>query len=230
MKTLIRKTSANLRIHLMMKLALASAICGLALLSTNAFGQVSLQLNVDCAGVGTATPAPAGFTKVMMSPNNSVNNYTFANVCGSDYTLTVTNSGSWNNGNASSTCEQDGWYTGNIPGATNRAGFILSGLPSGETVTIYACFGWNGSGQAAKIVYGGQTNQVVVGSVASPSMTTLQNVGRAVVDVDGIISGLWTGPTTGQGQIGALIFDIEPCQPAITMNGSNPLLVPQNST
>jgi hypothetical protein len=27
-----------------------------------------------------------------------------------------------------------------------------------------------------------------------------------------------------------LIFDIEPCQPAITMNGSNPLLVPQNST
>src|ERR1019366_464040 len=99
------------------------------------------------------------------------------------YTLTVTNAGSWNNGNASSTCEQDGWYTG----TANKAGFTLSGLPSGETVTIYACFGWNGSGSAAKIVYGGQTNQVIVGSVASPSMTTLQNVGRAVVDVNGNI-------------------------------------------
>ena len=220
--TLIRKTTAYLQSHLRVKRTLIGAVCGLALL-TNAFGDT---LYLDFGTTTTTVPAPAGFTKVL-TPQQAVGNYTFANVAGSAYTLTVTNIGSWNGGNASSTCDKDGFYTGGSP---NQAGFQLSGLPAGQTVTIYACMGWDGSGQAAKIVYGGLTNQVIVQSVANPSMTTLQNVGRAVPDVNGNINGTWTGPTTGAGQIGALIFDIEPCQPAITMNGNNPMLVPQNST
>jgi hypothetical protein len=226
MKTLITKTFTSLRIHLWAKRALFGAACGLGLLSTAAFGQVSQQLYIDCGATGTTVPTPAGFTKVNIT-SLTVGNYTFANVAGSAYTLTVTNAGAYSAGGT--TCDKDGWYTG---GGTpvQSAGFTLSGLPTGETVAIYANMGWDGSGSAAKFIYGGTTNQVIAQSVTAPSMSTLTYVGRAVVDVNGTVSAVWTGPAAGQGQVGALIFDIEPCQPVITVLGNNPMMVPINST
>lgn len=226
MKTLITKTFTSLRIHLWAKRALIGAACGLGLLSTAAFGQVSQQLYIDCGATGTTVPTPAGFTKVNIT-SLTVGNYTFANVAGSAYTLTVTNAGAYSAGGT--TCDKDGWYTG---GGTpvQSAGFTLSGLPTGETVAIYANMGWDGSGSAAKFIYGGTTNQVIAQSVTTPSMSTLTYVGRAVVDVNGTVSAVWTGPAAGQGQVGALIFDIEPCQPVITVLGNNPMMVPINST
>ena len=223
MKTLITNPIASLRIHLWMKRALIGAACGLGLLSTAAFGQ-GQQLYLDCAGTSPGSvAAPAGFTKLNLSGNNTlIPTVTFANVASSAYTLTVTNVGAWNGGGT--TLQADGWFK-----YTPAAGFTLSGLPAGYTVALYAIYGWDGSGAAAKFIYGGTTNVVVAAGTANPGITNFTFVGRAVVDGSGNISGTWIG-NGGQGQVGAMIFDIEPCQPVITMNGLNPQLVPVNST
>jgi hypothetical protein len=226
MKTTIRKTSANLRIHLMMKLALACAICGLALL-TNAFGQ-PIQLDL---GNNALASNGAGFTKVGINNASIINGtyYEWDNVAGTPYTLSITNVNTWG---GAGTLDADGLY--NIS-ATGPAYFTLSGLPAGNTVTIYACYAWDGSGKGGKFEYGGVTTSVITGgAMASPSISTLQFVGRTNVSASGTVSGRWYGQsgtqTNAEGQVGAMILDVEPCQPAITMNGSNPLLVPQNST
>jgi len=227
--TLIRKTTAYLQSHLRVKCALIGAVCGLGLL-TNAVGQ---PINLDLGNDAQASNG-AGFTKVGLNNASVVNGtyYEWDNVAGTAYTLSMTNIGEWSTGTA--TLASDGFYnlSGNGP-----AYFTLSGLLAGNTVAIYACVGWNGTGQGPQFEYGGVTNQVVnAGTMANPSISTLQFVGRATVSGGGTINGRWYGTGsvpaayTHEGDMGAMIFDVEPCQPAITMNGNNPMLVPQNST
>jgi hypothetical protein len=227
--TLIRKTTACLQSHLRVKCALIGAVCGLGLL-TNAFGQ-PIQLDL---GNNALASNGAGFTKVGLNNASVVNGtyYEWDSVAGTAYTLSITNVGQWSTGTA--TLASDGFY--NLSG-TGPAYFTLSGLPAGNTVAIYACVGWNGTGQGPQFEYGGVTNQVVnSGTMTNPSISTLQFVGRATVSGGGTINGRWYGTGsvpaayTHEGDMGAMIFDVEPCQPAITMNGNNPMLVPQNST
>ncbi len=222
--TLIRKTTAYLRSHLRIKCALIGAVCGLGLL-TNAIGQ-PIQLDL---GNSALASNGAGFTKVGLNNASVVNGtyYEWDNVAGTAYILSITNVNQYG---GTGTLDADGFY--NIS-ATGPAYFTLSGLPAGNTVTIYACYAWNGSGQGGKFEYGGVTNSVITGgAMANPGITTLQNIGRTNVSASGTVSGRWygQGSLTGEGQVGAMIFDVEPCQPAITMNGNNPMLVPQNST
>jgi hypothetical protein len=226
--TLIRKTTAYLRSHLRVKCALIGAVCGLGLL-TNAVGQ---PINLDLGNNALASNG-AGFTKVGLN-NYSVKNgsyYEWDSVAGTAYTLSITNVNQYG---GTGTLDADGFY--NIS-ASGPAYFTLSGLPAGNTVAIYACYAWNGSGKGGKFEYGGVTNAVITGgAMANPSISTLQFVGRTNVSASGTVSGRWygqgnlPGAYTGEGQVGAMILDVEPCQPAITMNGNNPMLVPQNST
>ena len=208
-----------------MKLALVSAICGLGVMS-GAFAQTVLELDLGNNALATNG---AGFTKIGTDNASIVNGsyYEFDGVAGSAYTLSFTNIGEYGGTGALSA---DGFYnqSGNGP-----AYFTLSGLPSGYTVTLYACWGWNGEGAGAKVIYGGGTNVISnPGTDPNPSTTTLQNMGRAVVATNGTVNGEWYGQggLTSEGQIGAMILDIEPCEPVITMNGLNPMLVPINST
>lgn len=210
----------------MMKLALASAVCGLGLL-TNAVGQ---PINLDL-GNGALASNGAGFTKVGLNNASVVNGsyYEWDSVAGTAYTLSITNVNQYG---STGTLDADGFY--NIS-ATGPAYFTLSGLPAGNTVTIYACYAWNGSGKGGKFEYGGVTTSVIIGgAMTNPSISTLQFVGRTNVSASGTVSGRWYGQsgtqTNAEGQVGAMIFDVEPCQPVITVNGSNPLLVPVNST
>lgn len=227
MKKTITNTIANLSSHLMVKCALISAVCGLGLVSS-AFGGTVIRLDL---GNNEMAANGAGFTKVGTA-NYTINNgsyYEWDDVAGSGFTLSMTNIGSWNPGTAS--LASDGFY--NISG-NGAAYFTLSGLPAGNTVAIYACVGWNGTAQGPQFEYGGVTNLVTdPGTEANPSMTNMQLVGRAVVDVNGEVSGLWYGPGTvpnnAEGDMGAIIFDVEPCQPVITLNGLNPMLIPVNS-
>ena len=225
--TLIRKTTACLQSHLRVKRALIGAVCGLGLLSTNAVGQ---PINLDLGNSALASNG-AGFTKVGLNNYSVVNGtyYEWDYVAGTAYTLSITNVNQYG---GTGTLDADGFY--NIS-ATGPAYFTLSGLPAGNTVAIYACYAWNGSGKGGKFEYGGVTNSVITGgAMTNPSISTLQFVGRTNVSASGTVSGRWYGQsgnqTNTEGQVGAMIFDVEPCQPAITMNGNNPMLVPQNST
>src|ERR1035437_10567355 len=228
MKITAKENTTALRGLSMTKLALVSAICGLGLMS-NAFGQ-PIQLDL---GNSALASNGAGFSKVGLNNASVVNGtyYEWDNVAGTAYTLSITNVNQYG---GTGTLDADGFY--NIS-ATGPAYFTLSGLPAGNTVAIYACYAWNGSGKGGEFEYGGVTNAVITGgAMANPSISTLQFVGRTNVSASGTVSGRWygqgnlPGAYTGEGQVGAMIFVVEPCQPIITVNGSNPLLVPQNST
>jgi hypothetical protein len=227
MKNLIANTLSNLPSLLAVKRVFMAALCGFAWLST-AFGGTIIQLDL---GNNALAANGAGFTKVG-TDNYTINNgsyYEWDNVAGSGYTLSMTNIGSWNPGTAS--LASDGFYNQAGNGAAH---FILSGLPAGNTVAIYACVGWNGTAQGPQFEYGGVTNLVTdPGTEANPSVANMQLVGRAVVDANGKVSGLWYGPGAvpnhNEGDMGAIIFDVEPCQPVITLNGPNPMLIPVNS-
>ena len=194
---------------------------------SSAFGQAILELDL---GSNAQAGNGGGFTKVGLNNYNLSNgsDYEWDSVAGSAFTLSITNVGDWSPGSAS--LASDGFYnlSGNGP-----AYFTLSGLPVGQTVTIYGCYGWDGATRGAVVEYGGVTNTISnPGTDPNPSPATLQNLGRALVGADGTVSGRWYGQggLTSEGQIGALIFDVEPCQPVLTLNGANPMVVPINST
>lgn len=204
---------------------LAGAICGLGLL-TNAQSGTILQLDL---GDNSLAANGAAFTKISTA-DADVNNgsyYEFDNVAGTSFTLTFTNVGNWSPGTAS--LASDGFYnlSGNGP-----AYFSLSGLPAGMTVTLHACYGWDGSGRGAVVIFGGTTNTITdAGTEANPSVANMQTIGRAEVDATGTVNGTWYGQggLDSEGQIGAMILDIEPCQPVLTLNGVSPMMVPINS-
>jgi hypothetical protein len=224
MRNTVKQTTTPLRSQSIIKLALLTAICGLGLMS-NAFGQ-PIQLDL---GNSSLASNGAGFTKVGLNNYTVVNGtyYEWDNVAGTTYALSITNVNQYG---GAGTLDKDGFF--NISG-TGPAYFTLSGLPAGYTVAIYACCAWDGTGRGGKFEYGGVTNSVTTaGAMASPSISTLQFVGRAVVDVNGKVSGRWygQGSLTGEGQVGAMILDVEPCQPVLTLTGLNPMVVPINST
>jgi len=225
-KTVSKNTSAGSQLCRLGKRAVFSAICGLGLWSS-ASGQTVLLL--DLGSNESAANAP-DFTKVGLN-NYSWNNGTYYEwdyVAGTSFTLSMTNVGDWSPGSES--LASDGFY--NLS-ATGPAYFTLSGLPAGQTVTIYACYGWDGATRGAVMEYGGETNIISnPGTTANPGTATLQNLGRALVDANGSVNGRWYGQTgfDSEGQVGAMIFDVEPCQPVLTLNGANPMIIPINST
>ena len=214
-----------------MKRALISAVCSLTLLSS-VHGQAIINLDL---GNGTLASNGAGFTKLgIASGSYAAKNgsfYLWTNVANSGLSLTMTNIAAFG---GAGTLDSDGLY--NISG-NGPAYFTISNLPAGTPVTLYACWAWNGASHAPKIFYGG--TQITVtnnGEMANPSLMTLQNVGTATAAADGTVSGYWYGAQGGtpvghqEGQIGALIINVGPCRPVVSMNGANPIGVHINTT
>ncbi|HVM50762.1 MAG TPA: immunoglobulin-like domain-containing protein [Candidatus Acidoferrum sp.] len=206
-----------------MRFAISSLICGLGFLSS-AYAQ---PVQLDFGGNALASNG-AGFTKVGLNNASVVNGsyYEWDYVAGTAFTLSISNIGTWG---GTGTLNADGFY--NMSG-TGPAYFTLSGLPAGNTVTIYACYAWDGSGRGAKVEFGNGTNIITdPGTEAAPSVATMLPLSRAVMDGTGSVNGRWYGQTgfTSEGQVGAMIFDVEPCQPILTLNGINPMLVPINT-
>src|ERR1019366_7762667 len=207
------------------------AVCTLGLLSS-AHGQAIINLDL---GNGTLASNGAGFTKLgIASGSYAVKNgsfYLWTNVANSGLSLTMTNIAAFG---GAGTLDSDGLY--NISG-NGPAYFTISNLPAGTPVTLYACWAWNGASHAPKIFYGG--TQITVtnnGEMANPSLMTLQNGGTATAAADGTVSGYWDGAQGGtpvghqEGQIGALIINVGPCRPVVSMNGANPIGVHINTT
>ena len=214
-----------------LKRVLIGAVCGWALLSS-AYGQAIINLDL---GNNALASNGAGFTKLgITSGNYAVNNgsfYLWTNVANSGLSLTMTNIAEYG---GTGTLDADGFYNtaGNGP-----AYFTISNVPPGMPVTLYACWAWNGASHAPIIFFGG--TQVTVtnnGEMANPSLATLQNVGTATAGADGTVSGYWYGDQGGtpvghqEGQIGALIINVGPCRPVVSMNGANSIGVQINTT
>lgn len=105
----------------------------------------------------------------------------------------------------------DGFFNYGSKGSGLPATFTLTGIPTGECVSIYAVDGWNGASNAPVIVYGGQTNTVTASSFdTSPAIGEFQYVGTAIA-TNGTVTGSWTGTNgpTSEGQIGGMIIKVQ---------------------
>src|SRR6516225_3337460 len=132
-----------------LKHALITSVCGLYL-STSAHAQVIV--NLDLGNNNLATNG-AGFTKLGIGTggyaykNGSF--YLWTNVANSGLSLTMTNVAAFGGNGA---LDADGLY--NISG-NGPAYFTVSNVPPGMSVTLYACWAWNGSAHAPIILFGG---------------------------------------------------------------------------
>jgi hypothetical protein len=207
-----------------LKHALLGAVCGLRLLSS---AHAQAIVNLDLGNNALASNG-AGFTKLAITSGNyAVKNgsfYLWTNVANSGLNLTMTNIAAFGGAGA---LDADGFY--NVSG-NGPAYFTISNVPAGMPVTLYACWAWNGASHAPMIFFGG--TQITVtnnGEMANPSLSTLQNVGTATAGADGTVSGYWYGAQGGtpighqEGQIGALIINVGPCRPVVSLNGANPM-------
>jgi hypothetical protein len=207
-----------------MKRAVIAAVCGLGFWFS-AHAQVIV--NLDLGNNAVATNAP-NFTKLSTTAYAVKNGsyYLWTNVVNSGLALTMTNIAPYGGAGA---LDADGFYNQSGNGA---AYFTISNVPAGMSVTLYACWAWNGAGRAAKIFFGGtQISITNSGEMANPNLLTLQNVGTATAGADGTVSGYWygSGGATSEGQIGALIINVGPCRPVVSMNGANPMGIHINS-
>jgi len=115
-----------------------------------------VMISLDYGPSGSTVPAPAGFTKVLYAGGGAAGNMTVSNAGGSPYTLVCTNIKAYNGGGSGSTLDKDGLYTS--AGAT--AGFSLTGLQTNLPVGLWACYGWDGTGKGANVVWAGATNSL----------------------------------------------------------------------
>ncbi|HVM48482.1 MAG TPA: immunoglobulin-like domain-containing protein [Candidatus Acidoferrum sp.] len=205
------------------------AICSLGLLP-GAHAQVIANLDL---GNNALASNGAGFTKLGTSSGYAAKNGSFClwtNVANSGLNLAMTNIAEYG---GAGLLDADGFY--NVSG-NGPAYFTISNAPPGQPVTLYTCWAWNGASHAPIIFYGG--TQITVtnnGEMTNPNLLTLQNVGTATAGADGTVSGYWYGDQGGtpvghqEGQIGALIINVGPCRPVITLNGANPMGIHLNS-
>ncbi len=204
-----------------MKHALIGVACSLGLLSI-AHSQTIINLDL---GNNALASNGTGFTKLgTASGNYAIKDgsfYLWTNMAYSGFSLTMTNVAAFG---GTGTLDSDGLY--NISG-NGPAYFTISNVPPGMPVTLYACWAWNGASHAPIIFFGGtQTTVTNNGEMANPNLQTLQNVGTAIAAIDGTVSGYWYGVgggTNKEGQLGALIINVGPCRPVVTLNGANPI-------
>ena len=175
-----------------------------------------VMISLDYGPSGSTVPAPAGFTKVLYAGGGAAGNMTVSNAGGSPYTLVCTNIKAYNGGGSGSTLDKDGLYTS--AGAT--AGFSLTGLQTNLPVGLWACYGWDGTGKGANVVWAGATNSLTTAeSVTSPGTNTMQYLGTATSDVNGTVSGTFYGSATTEGQVGAMIYYVAG---SVTVTVTNP--------
>jgi len=184
----------------------------------------NLSLNLDFASTDGGVPAaPAGYTLLRSAVNlASVANYSWPNVAGSIYTLSISNISQYNTGNTNEPLTTSGFYKS---AATNvPAIFTMSGLQPTLKVTCYAIHAWDPAFHYADVYFGG-THAIAAGygdPGQNPVLTNFTRIGATYVDSTGIVSGYWQGSTGGEtnqeGQVGAMVFVIGTNTPPAASN------------
>ena len=175
-----------------------------------------IKLALDLSQAGSATTS--GWTPVYANSvaDTMVN---VANVGGSGYGFTFDHVGAWDNGNGLEPLTRSGFYNYRDTLNSNTHGFSLTGLTAGQSVTLYACAGWNGNGTGGYVVFGdsgtaGKRAQTVGDPGVNPILPNLTVIGTATADGTGTVSGTLNGSggvgSNTEGQVGAFVFLIVP--------------------
>ncbi|HTB85005.1 MAG TPA: invasin domain 3-containing protein [Candidatus Sulfotelmatobacter sp.] len=191
----------------------------------------AVTLNLDFgaatdANAGNPITVPTGWTLLPFGDLNQSPNVwgspTFSNPDGNNPGLTLSfgNISGWStasseftgaNGNGVVGISAGGFINYGSKGSGLPATFTLSGVPAGKCVSLYAVDGWDGSGNAPVITFGGQTSTVTAGSFdTAPNIAEFQYVGTAIA-TNRVVSGSWTGlgGSLTEGQIGGMIIRIQ---------------------
>ncbi|MES2657902.1 MAG: hypothetical protein V4689_04750 [Verrucomicrobiota bacterium] len=174
----------------------------------------------------TGTPVTSGWTPVN---GNYVADTALASVSNIDslgYNFSVAHVGAYDNNNATQSLTRSGLYT--FGNNTNDHTFTLTGLNAGQSVTLYACAAWDGNARAGVVLYGNNApagvKALTVGTPGtSPTLANLTEIGTAISDANGTITGSLHGAdgvnTNIEGQFGGFIF-------AISAGGTPPVGTP----
>jgi hypothetical protein len=197
----------------------ANGVPGILTRTVNVVPVPNDTLQLDFGPTTAFEPAPGAFTKVQNGPVLTVGDYTFPNVAGSTYTLSISNIGSYSSQNVDDPLVTDGFYSAS---ANGPARFTLSGLPQGMTVTLYAIWAWDGSGKYADVFFGGANAQIVFSGDpgTTPALTNFTRIGAAVVDSSCAVRGYWQGPggPNSEGQVGGMVIRVSANTPPVAGN------------
>jgi PEP-CTERM motif len=137
------------------------------------------------------------------------------NIDGFGYNFSINHVGCFDNGNATESLTESGFYT--FGDNANDHTFTLSGLASGESVSLYACAAWDGNGRGGYVVFGdsgagGVQAQTLGDPGTSPTLANLTLIGTTTVDNTGIVQGTLNGAggvgSATEGQLGGVVFVI----------------------
>lgn len=187
--------------------------CGLLAASAVSSKAALLSFYLDFDTTDGNNQLTAGYQSLAFGASLNTTAATSFNI-GSGVTLSFTNIGCYNTGNATQPLTTDGFYnTGNGVNST----FTLSGLTPGSTVTLYATDAWDGAGRAAYVSLGGGAYADTATGNQNPGSSTNSNdftlVAQDVAAPTGTLTGMF-GPTNGtdsrgaEAQIGAFIIQV----------------------
>ncbi|MEO5915964.1 MAG: PA14 domain-containing protein [Luteolibacter sp.] len=178
------------------------------------FDSLTTRLYLDFApsnGVTTNGWTPVYAT---LQQDTSVN---VPNVGGSSLGFTFAHVAAYDKASATQPLTRGGFYTYGNSGNTHP--FALTGLIPGQSVILYACSAWDGTGAGGYVVFGnsgagGVKGQAIGDPGTSPTLANLTTIGTATADATGVVSGALYGRdkiTTGyaEGQVGAFVFEIQ---------------------
>lgn len=130
------------------------------------------------------------------------------------YSFSLNHVGAYAGGAYTQPLARTGFYTyGNN---TNDHSFTLAGLSSGQTVTLYACAGWDGNVRGATVLFGDSGTSGIVaqtnGDAVYPNTANMTLIGTSAADGTGMVTGSLHGyngvNTNTEGQVGGFIFAI----------------------
>ena len=200
------------------------ALAAFVLTASSSRADTLLQLDFTHSG----GPVTAGYTGV--NGNFLANTPTTGATVGA-YTFSIDNVASYDNGSgATEPLTASGFFTfGNGNSGLDHA-FSLSGLNSGDVVTLYAVAAWDGNGRGGYVVFGnsganGVQAQTIPDPGTAPTLANYTVIGTGTAGGSGILQGTLNGAAgayttangTGtsfvdgqEGQVGAFVFDIAP--------------------
>lgn len=130
------------------------------------------------------------------------------------YSFSLNHVGAYAGGVYTQPLARTGFYThGNN---TNDHSFTLTGLNPGQTVTLYACAGWDGNDRGATVLFGDSGTSGILaqtnGDAVYPTTANMTLIGTTTADGTGTVTGSLHGhdgvDTDTEGQVGGFIFAI----------------------
>lgn len=192
---------------------ITSALALSLLSATSALAAVDLKLDfTQVGGVYTAGWDPVYANFLADTPTANINN-----IDGLGYSFSFNHVAVYDNGHEDESLTRSGFYT--FSNEQNDHTFTLTGLNTGDTVSLYACAAWDGNGRGGYVVFGnsgaaGVQAQTLGDPGLAPTLDNLTFIGSATADSSGVLQGTLSGSggvgSATEGQVGGFILEITP--------------------